>query len=121
MKAVLDQTLKNGLLTQISMHRDGKDKTLVVNTVQDVEENLRNNAAMRSASTVKGTDNQAHMRIVADVPMAIYRSWINLYGFDMLSHSKSNWGQGMTKEQHKRFLRSLLNSNPALKTVDERL
>ena len=121
MTKLIDADFKGGTLTKIGIDGDGRDRKLLVKTEQDVEPLLRQNERMRAEDSVKGSDNQPHFRIVADIPKAIYLSWRNLYGFDIFSPQRSNWGMGMTAEAHKKFLRSLLNATPALKTVDESL
>jgi hypothetical protein len=121
MTRLVDAQLQNGTMTKVGLDGHGRDRKLVVKTEQDVEPLLRQNAMLRGAGTVKGTDSEQHFRVVADIPKAIYLSWRKLYGFDIFSPERSNWGHGMTPAQHKQFLRSLLNATPALKTVDERL
>jgi hypothetical protein len=118
---MLDNTLENGTATKIAFDGHGKDRKLLVKVEQDINPTLKQNAELRTMGTVKGSDKEAHFRVVADIPKAIYLSWRNLYGFDIFSAERSNWGLGMTRDEHKRFLRSLLNTNPALKTVDERI
>jgi hypothetical protein len=121
MPKLIDAKVENGTTTKIAFDGHGKDRKLLVKTEQDIDPLLRQNAELRTMGSVKGTDNQTHFRVVADIPKAIYLSWKSLYGFDIFSAERSNWGMGMTREQHKRFLRSLINATPALKTVDERL
>ncbi len=121
MPRLIDAKIENGTTTKIAFDGHGKDRKLLVKTEQDIDPLLRQNAELRTMGSVKGTDNQTHFRVVADIPKAIYLSWKSLYGFDIFSAERSNWGMGMTREQHKRFLRSLINATPALKTVDERL
>lgn len=119
MKSHIDTSLNKGVKTDISLERMGSDKTLVVKSQQDVAPVLESNNFMRQNAN-RGAD-RGHGRVIADVPRVVYEDWKVRYGFDMLSLEKSNWGMGMTKDEHKRFLRQLLNSNPALKCVDERL
>jgi hypothetical protein len=121
MTKLIDLQVKDGTTTKIGLDGEGRDRKLLVKVEQDIDPILRQNAELRTMQSVKGTDNQMHMRVVADIPKAIYLSWKNLYGFDIFSPERSNWGMGMTRDAHKKFLRSLLNATPALKTVDERL
>lgn len=121
MVRLIDTQTKNGTTTKIGFDGHGKDRKMVVKTEQDIDPLLKQNAELRTMGTVKGTDNQAHMRVIADIPQAIYLSWYRIYGFDINSPQNSNWGMGMTAREHSKFLRSLLNANPALKTVDESL
>lgn len=121
MPRLIDAKVENGTTTKVGFDGHGKDRKLVVKTEQDVSQIIKQNAELRTMGTVKGTDNEAHFRVVADIPKAIYLSWKNIYGFDIFSPERSNWGMGMTRGEHKRFLRSLINASPELKTVDERL
>jgi hypothetical protein len=121
MTKLIDAKIENGTTTKIGLDGDGRDRKLVVKVEQDVNPILKQNAEFRSMGSVKGTDNEAHFRVVADIPKAIYLGWKNNYGFDIFSPERSNWGLGMTRDEHKRFLRGLINATPALKTVDERL
>jgi hypothetical protein len=121
MPRLIDAKVENGTATKIAFDGHGKDRKLLVKTEQDIDPILRQNAELRTMQTIKGTDNQSHGRVVADIPKTIYLQWKKSYGFDVFSPARSNWGFGMTRDEHKRFLRSLLNANPALKTVDERL
>ena len=115
----IDKSVTKGVLQDIKIDRSGGAKTLVVENVQDVDPILGHNMAMRQQQ--RTDKNRGEGRVIADVPRVIYLEWIKRYGFDMLSPARSNWGMGMTREEHKKFLRSLLNSNPMLKTVDESL
>jgi len=121
MPKLIDVNIENGTTTKIAIDGDGRDRKLLVRTEQDIDPLLKQNAELRTMTSRKGTDNEQHMRVVADIPKVIYQSWKRIYGFDIFSPMRSNWGLGMTTQEHKRFLRGLLNSNPALKTVDERL
>jgi hypothetical protein len=121
MTKLIDVQVQNGTTTKIGLDGDGRDRKLLVKVEQDVDPLLRQNAELRTMRSAKGNDSEAHLRVVADIPKAIYLSWRKTYGFDLLSRANSNWGFGMTAAEHKSFLRSLLNANPALKTVDERL
>jgi hypothetical protein len=121
MPRVIDSHIKNGTVTKIALDGHGDDRKLLVKTEQDIAPNLLQNAEYRKAGSIKGNDNQVHMRMVADIPEVIYLGWKNKYGFDIFSPEKSDWGFGMTRAQHGKFLRALINATPALKTVDERL
>lgn len=121
MVKLIDQQVKDGTVTKIGLDGEGRDRKLLVKVEQDVDPILRQNAELRKMGTVKGNDHTSHFRVIADIPQAIYLSWRRIYGFDIFSPAKSNWGFGMTREEHKKFLRALINATPALKTVDERL
>lgn len=121
MTKLIDVKVEDGTTTKIGLEGHGRDRKLLVKTEQDVDPILKQNADMRAAGSVKGSDSEAHFRVVADIPKAIYMGWKNTYGFDIFSPERSNWGFGMTRQEHKRFLRGLINATPALKTVDERL
>lgn len=121
MTKLIDVQVQNGTTTKIGLDGDGRDRKLLVKVEQDVDLLLRQNAELRTMRSAKGNDNEVHFRVVADIPKAIYLSWKNTYGFDIFSAQRSNWGFGMTRAEHKSFLRSLINASPALKTVDERL
>lgn len=115
----LDTNIKNGVKDDVYIDRHSQTSgKVIINTTQDVEPILNENAIMRDAT--RGLKKESG-RVIADIPKVIIDNWKNMYGFDIYSPLKSNWGYGMTKEQHKAMLRKLLNLNPALKTVDERL
>lgn len=116
--SLIDSKIEKGTKTDVFIDRDNlHGKRIVVNDVQDVEPLLDHNKTMREHA--RRDANRGEFRVIADVPKVIYFQWKNVYGFDMLSPAKSNWGLGMSRDEHKRFLRALLNANPALKTVDE--
>lgn len=115
----IDRTTNKGVLTDLHIERDSGGKKLIVNDVQDVDPILRNNAITRDYNRTDA--NRGEWREIADIPTVIARQWKNMYGFDVLSAANSNWGYGMTRDEHKKFLRKLLNANPALKTVNESL
>ena len=121
MAKLVDIKVDNGTITKIGFDGHGRDRKMLVKTEQDISPILQNNAELRTMGSVKCTDSETHFRVVADIPKAIYLGWRNTYGFDIFSPERSNWGMGMTREEHKRFMRGLINATPALKTVDERL
>ena len=120
-KILLDVSQDKGVKKEIYLEGHGHEQKLVVNTSQDVEGTLKHNEAMKAIASENKTKNRGEGRVIADVPIAIYHQWKQTYGFDMLNPANSNWGMGMTRLEHKKFLRALLNANPALKTVDESL
>lgn len=117
----IDRSRNKDVATDIYIDRTDGGKKVVVSDTQDVDPILRHNAAMRAQGTTKGNDNTTHFREIADIPVVVARDWYNRYGLFLGSPAKSNWGMGMDRASYQRLLRSLLNANPALKTVDERL
>lgn len=120
MEKLIDSRIDKGVQTDIIVERNGTNSGKVyVKDTQDIAPTIKSNEFFRHNSRTDSKRGEG--RVIADVPRAIYLQWINTYGFDMLSYKKSNWGIGMTPQEHKKFLRGLLNANPALKTVDESL
>lgn len=119
MKSTIDTIINKGVKTDISIERVGDDKTLAIKTEQDVAPVLQSNQFMRD--NARTDSERGRGRVIADVPMVIYHDWKERYGFDLLSPQNSNWGMGMTKQEHQKFARRLFEANPALKCVDERL